>query len=470
MRLTLVHCLLSLNSSPHLGLLSLAAYVKQNLNWVNLTVVESLDPVGEIIKSRPDVLGFTADTIAFNRTVEVAKIISKKLHNTRMIIGGVHITACPESFNLPFDVGVVGEGELTLVELLKLFSQKKSYTKTDLKKIQGLVFLVKNKVELTPRREFIKDLDSLPFPARDLIDMEEMYLKKQINLFGVKRMVTVMTSRGCPYHCVYCGSPVQWGMVRFHSAEYVIEEIRHLIETYKVDGITFPDDLFICPKPRLLKLVELIKDEGWHTKIVFSGFARANLMDEEICLALKSINVRKLTFGFESYNKKILDYLKDRSVTVKQNILTIKMCHKYGIAVASGLIVGTPGEGMKELMDTYNTMKKYPMDNSQIYVLTPYPGTKIWNLAEREGLVSLDMNMEKLFVQIPLSASLRFWKKDKFSFLNDRVFINTKMRNNQKYLEVILKMNLLAFWQNFIYYVKALKDDPLLFYRLLISW
>lgn len=449
------------NSSPHVGLLSLAAYVKKNLEWVNVKVIEDLDPTEKILKMKADVIGFTADTIAFNKTLKVARIIKDKGKcMAKIIIGGVHISACPEVIGEPFDVGVWGEGEVTLEILLKLFRKKKNITTDDLKKIDGLVFVDKGRIVKTKKREFIKNIDTLPFPARELVPMEEDYFKRQVNLYGIRKMVTVMTSRGCPYHCVYCGSPVQWGNVRFHSAEYVIEEIRQVIKKYKADGIMFSDDLFIVPRERLLKLVELIKNEGWEKKIVFSGFARANLMDEEICRALKSINVHKLTFGFESYSETMLEYLKDRSVTVEQNIQAIKLCHKYGIAAASGLIVGTPGETLNDLNETYRIMKEQPMDNTQIYILTPYPGTKIWNYAEKEGLVNLEMDMDKLFVQVPLSASWRWWKKDKFFFLKDRIFLNQKMRNNQKYLGMILKMNQLAFWQNIKYYLKQIIKSP----------
>jgi len=153
-------------------------------------------------------------------------------------------------------------------------------------------------------------------------------------------------------------------------------------------------------------------------------------------------------------------------VFVKDNIRTIKLCHKYGIAVASGLIVGSPGEKIKDLKKTYETMKKYPMDNTQIYILTPYPGTKIWNYAEKLGLVSLEMDMNKLFVEIPLRSLLLFWKKNKFDFLNERVFLNTKMQSNKEYMNLILKLNLLAWWQNMGYYFKTFLKDPGLLWRM----
>jgi len=468
LRLVLVHCLKSRNSSPHVGLMCLAAYVRDRLPFVEVSIVEEIDPISEVLILKPDIVGFTADTIAISNTINLAKIIKKKL-KVPLIIGGVHITACPDTFDNIFDVGVIGEGEITLEELLKLYQLKRKFAPSDLNKIDGLIYKYNGKNIRSKNRSLIKNLDSLPFPARDLISFERDYFSKQVNLFWVKRMVTVMTSRGCPYHCIYCGSPVQWGSVRLHSAEYIVREIEQLIDLYKVDGVTFSDDLFIFPKERLLKLVEMIKERGWERRITFTGFGRANMMDEDICRALKTINTRKLTFGFESYSEKMLAYLKDHSVFVRDNVKAIKLCHKFGIAVASGLIVGTPGETVEDLETTLAIMKRYPMDNTQIYILTPYPGTFIWSKAEKEGLVSLDMDMNKLFVQIPLSASLKFWKTDKFDFLKNRVFLNDQMKNNKNYMEMILKINLVAWYQNMWYYFKSMRSDPGLVWRIIKS-
>jgi len=465
LKLALVNCPISERSStPHMGLMCLAAYARDLCPWVEIKIFESLS-LTKIKRFKPDMVGFTSDTMVIAQTIAFAEKL-KKLFKIPLIIGGVHITSCPQTFNKIFDLGVIGEGEFTLVELLNLYKKDKKFSINKMKEIKGLIFRNKGKLVFTGKRELIKDLDSLPVPARDLVPMEEVYLKNQVNLYGVKRNAVVMTSRGCPYHCIYCGSPVQWGSVRVHSPEYIVKEIDLLIKKYRVDAITFSDDLFIFPKDRLFKLVELIRQKGWDKKIVFTGFGRANMIDDDICRALKSINTHKLTFGFESYSEPMLAYLKDHSVFVKDNIRTIKLCHKYGIAVASGLIVGSPGEKIKDLKKTYETMKKYPMDNTQIYILTPYPGTKIWNYAEKLGLVSLEMDMNKLFVEIPLRSLLLFWKKNKFDFLNERVFLNTKMQSNKEYMNLILKLNLLAWWQNMGYYFKTFLKDPGLLWRM----
>ncbi len=455
-KLVLVHCTKTRHNTPHLGIISLASYIEEKCPYVTTKVIEDTNPLKEVLRNKPDIVGFTADSIDYEDTKILASKIKKK-SKAFLIIGGVHITACPESFNKNFDVGVIGEGELTLFELLETYKKNKN---NNYQNIDGLIYFDKKVIAKTKPRTLIKNIDELPIPKRGFVSMKKKYLNHQINLYGVKRSISLMTSRGCPYHCVYCGSPIQWGSIRFHSVDYVIKEIDYLIKKYKVDGINFFDDLFITPKSRLLLLTKRIKEKGWDKTIVFSGLARANLVDDEIIKALKSINLKRLSFGFENFSPKILDYLKVNSVTIKDNINAIRLCHKYGIAVSSGFIVGTPGETIKDLKITYKGMKKYPIENPSIYILLAYPGTKIWNFAQSQNLVSQDMNMNKLFIHIPLMAYFKFWKKDRFYFLKDHVFLNQKKRYDNKYLSIILKMNLLSAIQNFKFYFKYLLTDP----------
>jgi len=455
--------------TPHFGLTSLAAYIRKEISDIEIGIIEGADPLKDIVNFNPDVIGFTSDTFAYTKTLKQVKILRKKFKKTPFILGGVHITAMPESLDQSFDLGVVGEGEITFKELLELFKERGNFPKKSLKKIKGLIYHNRDKIMKTEKREQIKNIDELPYPARDLTPMNEYYLKDQLNLFGVKRLATLMTSRGCPYHCVYCGSPAQWGGVRFHSPEYVIGEIKMLLEEYKVDGIMFWDDLFIASEERVEKMVSLIKKEGLDKKLTFFGYARANLINERICRVLKKMNVKRLIFGFETGSERILGYLKKYSVTVADNRRTVKLCRKYGIITSSGFITGTPGETITDLKKTYDFMKKYPLDNTQIYFLTPFPGVETWRLAEKEGLVSNEMDFSKLFVQLPLLRLSDFFRKENPSLIKNRIFLNTKYKNSKEYLGLIFKMQKLAFWQNFLFYRKVVFTDFSLIMRIINS-
>jgi len=355
------------SNTPHFGLISLAAYLRVKLIDLDISIIDNLNPLTEIIQENPSIVGFTSDTMTFNRTIELAKKLKGKL-SVPFIVGGVHITAMPESFDGVFDIAVMGEGELVLLELLNNFLEDGSFLKAKLEKVRGIMFRDGAKVVVTWQQEYIKEIDDLPYPARDLVPMEEVYLKDQLNLFGVKRLVSIMTSRGCPYNCIFCGSPVQWSSARFHTAEYVASEIEFLVKKYRIDGIMFWDDLFITPKKRLKKLVACIKEKGLDKKLTFFGYARANLIDEDVCSLLGSINVKRLIFGLESGSDRILQYLKGGSIAVSDNQRAVRLCRKYGITSSSGFITGTPGETLEELQKTYDFIENNPLDNTQVYI------------------------------------------------------------------------------------------------------
>lgn len=455
-------------TTPHFGLISLAAFLRTALPYFDISIVEGDDILSKIIEMKPDIIGFTSDTLAFTRVLALAKLLKEKL-KVPFVIGGVHITSMPESFDEVFDVGVMGEGEITFLELLKVFSEDGLFKKDKLSVIKGIIFRDAGKVTITAPQQQVKEIDNLPYPARDLVPMEEVYLKNQLNLFGVKRQVSIMTSRGCPYDCVFCGSPVQWGKVRFHSAKYVVEEIQFLVEKYQIDSIMFWDDLFIAPKNRLVELVRLIKETKLDKRLVFFGYARANHINEETCQLLKSINVKRLIFGLESGSERVLRYLKAGSVTVDDNINSVRLCRKYGITTSSGFITGTPGETLQELQETYDFMKNYPLDNTQAYILTPYPGTKIWEEAKRIGLVSSKMDFGKLFVQLPPVNFFDFFKRNKPNLFKNRIFLNSEYKDNIDYSALVFKMLKLAYKQNLIFYLKILWVDPNLVKRILCN-
>lgn len=429
-RLTLVNIWHYPATTPHFGLCSLAAFLEKKIKNIKISIIEGLNPYRQIIKSNPDLIGYTSNTLTFNKTKKLAKKVKNKLPRLQ-IIGGVHITAHPQSFAPPFDVAVLGEGEQALLKIVKAFPQ-----------VPQTIYQEKP----------IKNIDSLPFPARHLVPMTS-YLNHQTNLFGVKRQATIMTSRGCPYNCVFCGSPVQWPGVRFHSAEYVFKEILHLHQTYRIDGIMFWDDLFITPLDRLKKLKNLIVKHRLHQKITFVGYGRANLITKKICHILKQMNVKRLIFGLESGSPKILSYLKQNSVTVAQNARAIKLCRQFGISPVSGYIIGTPGETAADLQKTFLFMKNYPLDNTQIYILTPYPGTQLWQLMPPKF-----KNWQQLFVQLPPLKLKDFFSTNR-RLLHRRIFLNPNQKNNYQYLKLITQIRRLAFIQNSSYYLKSLPSN-----------
>lgn len=465
-KLVLVNLWSFKSNTPHFGLISLAAYLRIKLTDLDISIIEGLDLLTRVVQKNPSIVAFTSDTLTFTRTLGLAKKLKEKL-KVPFIIGGVHITAMPESFENVFDIAVIGEGEITLLELLNNFIEDRKFTNSKLEMIRGIIFRDGDRIISTGQQEYIKELDNLPYPARDLVPMEEVYLKGQLNLFGVKRLVSIMTSRGCLYNCIFCGSPVQWGKVRFHTAGYVVGEIEFLIKKYRIDGIMFWDDLFIAPKERLKEFVNRIKEKGLDKRLTFFGYARANLVDEEVCGLLQSINVKRLIFGLESGSDRVLRYLKGGSITVSDNERAVKLCRRYGITTSSGFITGTPGETTEELQETFEFIENNPLDNTQVYILTPYPGTKLWETAKNMKMVYPGMDFGKLFVQLPSVTFFEFFKKNKPGIIEGRIFLNSEYKDKAEYSALIFRMLKLAYKRNLIFYAKTLFFDPMLIGRIL---
>jgi len=335
----------------------------------------------ELEKFKPDLVSISSVTQNYNIAKNYAKITKKR--GIPVIIGGIHISLLPQTLDKNMDVGVIGEGEETIVFLIKLFISG-NFNKKHLSKINGLVYWDGNMLKQTPKRELINPLDKVPFPARDLLNISEF--------------THIFTSRGCPYKCCFCSSCRFWKTVRFFSAKYVINEIEELIEKYHATKIVFMDDLFIADKKRLKELVSLIKKRGINKKVEFWIQVRANLVDEDTVKLLKIMNATNVTMGLETGCKKTLEFLKGKTVTIDQNKNAINLLNKYGFNIFSFFIIGSPKETKDEMLETLNFIKTNKINTFKTFILTPLPATPMWKYAKKRGLVSDNMDWSKLDV------------------------------------------------------------------------
>lgn len=210
----------------------------------------------------------------------------------------------------------------------------------------------------------------------------------------------MLTSRGCPYKCTFCSTTLFWCRPRLHSAEYVVEEMKELINRYDVDGILIFDDLFIIDKKRIAEIARLMDEEKINEKIRLYILGRTNLINDEILKYLKKMNVATIEFGLESGSEKVLRYLKKGTVTVENNRNALKLCKKYGFRTYGSFIIGSPDETEQDFKQTLNLLRDKNLDGSHVYQLTPYPGTEVWDYAVKAGLVSNDPNfdLKKIFL------------------------------------------------------------------------
>jgi anaerobic magnesium-protoporphyrin IX monomethyl ester cyclase len=430
-----------------LGVGYLASAIHARLG-ISLEQIQFARTLSEVLTFKPDLLAISSVTQVIDDANKVAMACKNEL-NCFVVVGGYHLSALPHSLTNNFDVGVIGEGEDTFCELVDLFRNNRDEVVPSLAKVQGICYHSGNSVLVNPPRSPIPDIDNIPFPVRAGNFVEDAY---------------VSTSRGCLYSCTFCASCKFWKKIRYHSADYVINDIDQLYKKYSVRSINILDDVFVADRKRFFSIVEGILARGLHKQLSFHGFIRANLADDEIILALKEMNFRSIRFGAETGSAKILRYLKKGSVTVEHNQRMIDLCHIYNLHVGGSFVFGTPGETEKDIEDTISFLEhnRDIMEIMGFYMLQAVPGTELWDWAQEKGLVSEDMDWSKLVLDL---------QKDEFDwtnviYLNDDVLPINKFRDiitdiRREYLtekrNTVLMKVLMKFFNYFPYCFKKKK-------------
>jgi len=376
---------------PPLGLAYLASYLRRYLNFDNTVIIDKEKNLLEAIKrEKPDIVGITSMSLEYNKIANMGTEI-KETFDIPVLIGGVHISLMPHHLS-NFDVGVINEGEQTILELMKIYLKQGCFPLDKLRGVEGIVFNDNGNIRINNKRTLINPLDSIPFPARDLLNMKNYMIPRRNFFSKIGRYAQMITSRGCPYKCSFCSSSKFWQSYRRFSAEYVVSEIELLIEKYKAEGIIIWDDLFIADIDRLEKISEILKERKIDIK--FNIWSRANLINKHVCELLKKIGVEATVFGLESGSEKILQKLKGKSVTVKDNKRALKLCKEAGITTIGNLVMGHPEETEEDLRKTLSLVRNPNLDCFLVFQLTPLPKTEIWKYAKSIGLVSDSVNFD----------------------------------------------------------------------------
>jgi len=376
---------------PPLGLLYIAAVLEEAgfaPRVFDIYPYDDRDFTG-LVEYRPDVVGMTVLTDYWTRATEVAAVVQTRLPETCFIVGGVHVTALPEESvtGLAATIGVIGEGEMTMRELCECLASG-----SDWRDVAGIVYRQGNgDFVRTAPRAYIADLDGIPFPARHLLDFEQ-YLVPPGIIRGhwTERSTTIMTSRGCPFSCIWCGSQCTFGRkVRYRSVENVVTEIEHLVRTYAIDTIWFVDDTFTLSKKRVLDFCRLMAERG--IRITWGCQAHVKTADEEMFRAMKKVGLVQLDFGVESGSNRVLKALKkDSDDTAIRKAFAI--ARKVGLRTTATFMFGSPDETAEDVEQTMRLAREIRPDFVSSFFITPYPGTELmdlalanrWEMAKRE--------------------------------------------------------------------------------------
>lgn len=385
-----------LHSKAHgpMGLTYLAAHLQKELGITDIKI--EVDPQ-QIIANPPDLVGVSAYTETFPMAIEGAKKIKTQL-NIPVIIGGYHISALPQTLPADiFDVGVLGEGEHTLISLIKTY-QREGFKPTSLQNIPGIAYYDENQqFRLTPPAPEVQNLDNILLPRRELM---QTYWPPTKDTHHWQQ--AIYTSRGCPFRCTFCVHSIIDKFPRYHSPERVIQELEDIIRHYPHQrSVTIHDDIFVVSKKRLKNLVSMIREAGIHKKLTFVSMIKPSAFDEEICQLLKEMNMGMIAFGLESASEPILKYLKGSGARQKQNQQALELCHKYNIKVCGYFILGSPAETRKDLSKTYWFIHQniQTLSTMGVFHLTPYPGTRFWHdyQAHQKEPVSIEQMDWNLF-------------------------------------------------------------------------
>lgn len=414
---------------PSLGLGYLSSSLKLKLGPQNITtkiIDQNLE--AEIKNFQPDLVGMRAVSQNYQRVMVAARLTKKQ--GLPVVIGGIHITSLPQTLTKEMDAAVLGEGEETLVKLIKLFRRRGKLTSPDLAKIPGLAFWQDNRIKITTPAPLIKNLDALPFPDREILT--------------IRPHTYLFTSRGCPFRCRFCASSRFWQTLRLFSAEYVAAEIEELVAKYQVKFISFYDDLFIADLGRVEKLLSLLQHKKLIGRVKFSCSARAELITDQAARLLAQMGIKSVGMGLESGNQQTLKFLKGPSASVAQNQQAIKTLHRQGILANASFVIGSPRETREQILQTLDFIKHSGVDFADTYLLTPFPGTPIWDYARKRKLVSNQMDWRLLNVNfethpqkaIILSETLtrpQLWQLHRL-FQRERLKIALKKIWRQPYL------------------------------------
>lgn len=365
--------------TPPIGLAYLASVLRENGFKVRIidNVVERLS-IDEIVKRVRDslVVGITTTTPTFNTALKYAKRIKSLLKNVFIVLGGIHVSFMPYSaLKYDFvDAVCVGEGEYTLLETVERLDNDRG-----LNGVRGLIYKEGDKIVDNGRREFIRNLDELPFPAYDLLPLEKY------SVLGQKlEHFPIMSSRGCPFGCRYCASSKFMGRIfRARSAKNVAEEVEWLADKFKAKFIGFGDDTFTLNKKRVFELCREIKERN--LDIEWSCSSRVDTINCEMLKEMRRAGCNCIYYGVESANPKILNEFYRKRIKIDQVFDAVKKTKENEILTVCSFIIGAPMESRSDILKTLNFSIKLDPDYAQYSILTPYPGTEIYNEAKEKG-------------------------------------------------------------------------------------
>jgi len=380
------------NDYPPLGLGYLGTVLEAHGHEVGifdfgLSPTRALDlEVDDVCAFQPQIVGITAMTVLYHSALDTAALLKARLGRP-IVLGGPHATLFPERVldEAPaIDYVIRGEGEESLLELVTALESRV----TDLGGILGLSYRAHGQVVSNADRELIGELDTLPFPARHLFEIDRYGLRTPEGA----PMITVLSSRGCPYNCAYCFKGIVGRTYRQRSPENIVRELKQVMSTYGVHDFYFIDDLFTLDVKRLEQITELFVAEG--LDIRWQCLARVDRVSEALLRKMQAAGCRRVQYGIESGNQEILKRI-GKGFTLAQVTDAVRWTKTAGIHTKGYFMLGLPGDTDRTMRETIDFAVALGLDEAMFSLTTPFPGTRLWDELVRkrpETTYSLDFS------------------------------------------------------------------------------
>ena len=371
-----------------MGLLSLAAMLEKHGFTVTIDDLvyeeEELKLIERLAETKPDIIGFSFLTTAVARTINLVDKAAKAVPHAIRIGGGAHCTGLPEKSlqDINLHYVIAGEGEYPLLDFCTRQRDGKP-----VESVNGLVYRSGEKIIVNPIGGFIEDLNQLPLPAWHLINMENyLFPPGYIKGLFYKRTVPVMTSRGCPSHCIFCSSPGIFGRrIRRRSVDNVMNEISILRERFNIDGIFFLDDTFTLNTDWVLEFCRQMKQQN--INLPWSCQTRVNVVTKPLLQTMKDAGCVQVDYGIESGSDRILKVIK-KGTTVALIRKAFAIAHEVGLRTYGSILIGNPTETLEDIRMTKELLKEIKPSLTLFNFLTPMPGSELYDMALANGWMS----------------------------------------------------------------------------------
>jgi len=374
---------------PPMGLLYLAAELEREAIEVEVydAQIEQRSLATALTEEEPEIVGITCATALVESTLAAARLTKEILPTTTVVVGGVHPTVRPDDLvgSPNVDIAVRGEGLKTIVEICRAVDDGDGDV---LRAIAGTSHRLDGELVNNPSRPLEPDVDSFPFPARHLVPMEIYRMSPDLSIRPP--MDIVFGAYGCPYDCVFCAAQtVMGGSFRVRSLDNLLSEIDQVVREQHPRTLLMGDDNFVLSKERTLDFCDRYSCRGYHKTLPWQIATRVDSVDGEILHAMKSAGCYLISFGIESGVGRLLDTI-EKGAEVEQAESAVRLAKEAGLVVRSTFILGLPGETVEDSRATIRFSRRLPLDQVRFALATPFPGTRLWEIAAAEGSVDID--------------------------------------------------------------------------------